>query len=119
VLASEERTLVRQLIGRLSPKLRSILIMHDLEERPMDEIVAELKIPLKTAQARLKLARDEVLRRGHSLAISQNATPLRNRDLLRVREELLAYRKTPPAPEKPRITERQGPSAPLTYFVFA
>lgn len=119
VIACEERALVRELIGRLSPKLSAILILHDLEERPMNEIVAELKIPLKTAQARLKLARDEVLRRGQAIALSQNATPLHNRDLLRVREELLSYRKTTPAPDHPRVTHvRQGPSAPLIYLVF-
>ncbi len=120
MLDSEERTLVRELIGRLSPKLRSILIMHDLEERSMDEIIAELKIPLKTAQARLKLARDEVLRRGQAVVLSQNAIPLRSRDLLRVREELVAYRKTPPASEVRDVyPQRQGLSAPVTYFVFA
>lgn len=120
MLVSEERTIVRELIGRLSPKLRSILIMHDLEERSMEDIITELKIPLKTAQARLKLARDEVLRRGHAVVLSQNAIPLRNRDLLRVREEILAYRKTPPKAEATRVKpQRQSPSAPLTYLVFA
>lgn len=115
VLDLEERTLVRELIGRLSPKLSAMLIMHDLEERPMADIAAELQNPLKTAQARLKLARDEVMRRGQAVALSQNVLPLRNRDLLRVREELLEYVKTPP-PATP--LERRGPSAPLTYFVF-
>jgi RNA polymerase sigma factor (sigma-70 family) len=120
VIASEEHHLIRELIGRLSPKLRSMLVMHDLEERPMDEIAAELKIPLKTAQSRLKLARDEVLRRGQALALSQNALPLRNRDLLRVREELLSYRKTPPVPTTPgTVPQTRGPAATLTYLVFA
>lgn len=119
-LAGEERSLVRDLIGRLSPKLRSILIMHDLEERPMDEIADELNIPLKTAQARLKLARDEVLRRGNTLALSQNATPLRNHHLLKVREELLSYRQLPPVPAHPGMfPQRRGPTAPLSYCVFA
>ena len=119
VIDSEERTLIRELIGRLSPKLRSMLIMHDLEERPMDEIVRALKIPLKTAQSRLKLARDEVLRRGQALVLSQNAAPLRNRDLLRVREELLSYRKTPPVPKQPgMLPQRRAPEASLTYLVF-
>jgi RNA polymerase sigma-70 factor, ECF subfamily len=118
VVACEERTLVRELIGRLSPKLRSILVLHDLEERSMDEIVAELQIPLKTAQSRLKLAREEVLRRGHALALAQNALPLHRSDLLRVREELLSYRKiTPPEPQINR--PRQTSAAPITYFVFA
>lgn len=119
LLAFEERTLVRDLIGRLSPKLRAILVMHDLDEKPMDEIASELKIPLKTAQARLKLARDEVLRRGQSLALAQNATPLHNRDLLSVREELRSYQQTPvPANKLPLVHRPLGPSTPLTYLVF-
>jgi len=119
VVASEERALIRELIGRLSPKLRTILILHDLEERPMDEIMAELQIPLKTAQARLKLARDEVLRRGHALALSQSAVPLGSSDLLRVREELLSYRKTPVPPQQDVHPGQTQPAAPVTYFVFA
>lgn len=119
VVACEERALVRDLIGRLSPKLRSVLILHDLEERPMDEIMAELQIPLKTAQARLKLAREEVLRRGHALALSQNAMPLRTGDLLRVREELLSYRKTPVPPSQDVHSRQTQRAAPATYFVFA
>lgn len=120
ILACEERELIRELIGRLSPKLRAILIMHDLDERPMDEIANELQIPLKTAQARLKLARDEVLRRGQSLALAQNALPLRNRDLLRVREELLSYQKLPAVRARPDISpERRGPAVSLGYLVFA
>lgn len=119
VVASEERALVRDLIGRLSPKLRAILILHDLEERPMEDIMVELQIPLKTAQARLKLAREEVLRRGHALALSQNAIPLRTGDLLRVREELLSYRKTPVPPQQDVHSRQTHPAAPVTYFVFA
>jgi RNA polymerase sigma factor (sigma-70 family) len=119
IVASEERALVRELIGRLSPKLRTILIMHDLEERPMEDIMAELQIPLKTAQARLKLAREEVLRRGHALALSQNAIPLGSNDLLRVREELLSYRKTPVPPQQDVHPGKTEPAAPVTYFVFA
>ncbi|HRI72754.1 MAG TPA: sigma-70 family RNA polymerase sigma factor [Polyangium sp.] len=53
LLASEARSVVRDLIGRLSPKLRAILVMHDLEERPIDEIANEFNLPLRTARARL------------------------------------------------------------------
>lgn len=120
VIACEERSLVHELIGRLSPKLREILVMHDLEEMPMNDILAALNIPLKTAQSRLKLARDEVLRRGQSLALAQNAVPLRNRDMIRVREELLSYRPSPPVPMHPgTMPQRRGPSKALNYCVFA
>jgi len=95
LMADEERALVRELIGRLSPKLRTVLVMHDIEERPMAEIAAELDIPLKTGYARLRLARDEARRRGQAVASAAMAihalARLTKQDLCRVGEVLLAY----------------------------
>jgi RNA polymerase sigma-70 factor (ECF subfamily) len=95
LMADEERALVRELIGRLRPKLRTVLVMHDIEERPMAEIAAELGIPLKTGYARLRLAREEAQRRGHAVASAALAvhalSRLTKQDLCRVGEVLLAY----------------------------
>ena len=95
LVAGEEQRLARELIGRLRPKLRAVLVMHDLEERPIAEIAAALGILPKTAYARLKHARDDVLRRGKALAAScdfiRSNAPVRPRDILMVREVLLAY----------------------------
>jgi RNA polymerase sigma factor (sigma-70 family) len=111
LMADEERALVRELIGRLRPKLRAVLVMHDIEERPMAEIAAELDIPLKTAYARLRLAREEARRRGQAVASAALAihalSRLTQQDLCRVGEVLLAYgrpahRAAAGAPPRPR-----------------
>jgi len=92
-LAQEEKKLAHELIGRLSPKLRVVLVKHDLEERAIADIAAELKILPKTAYARLDLARAEVLRRGKSLAAAGllPAKPVREGDTLAFREISLWY----------------------------
>ncbi|MDI1475642.1 sigma-70 family RNA polymerase sigma factor [Polyangium sp. y55x31] len=112
LLEGEEQALARELIGRMRPKLREILVLHDLEEQPMPEIAEKLGVPLKTAYARLKLARAEVLRRGRALAASSLAVsaprPLRPKDLLRVREVLLAYAHPSPRAARP-ARRRKGP----------
>lgn len=100
LVAGEEQAMARELIGRLSPKLREVLVQHDLEERPMATIAAELGIPLKTAHARLRLAREEVLRRGRAVVASSlrihAQRPLRKEELLFLREIFaLGYAPTP------------------------
>jgi RNA polymerase sigma factor (sigma-70 family) len=112
LLDGEEQALARALIGRMRPKIREVLVLHDLEEQPMAEVAEKLGIPVKTAYARLKLARAEVLRRGRALAASSLAVstprPLHSKDILRVRDVLYAfarpqYRATPP----PRLRKRR------------
>ncbi|TKD03256.1 RNA polymerase sigma factor [Polyangium fumosum] len=115
LLEGEEQALARELIGRMRPKLREILVLHDLEEQTMPEIAEKLGIPVKTAYARLKLARAEALRRGRALAASSLAVstprPMRPKDLLRVREVLLAYAHQPP--RAARASRRRN--QPVTY----
>ncbi|WP_170319277.1 RNA polymerase sigma factor [Polyangium spumosum] len=112
LLDGEEQALARELIGRMRPKLREVLVMHDLDEQPMAEIADKLGIPLKTAYARLKLARAEALRRGRALAASSLAVstprPLLTKDLLRVRDVLYAFTRRPAvAPRRPRLDKRR------------
>jgi len=38
---------------------RSVFIMYELDQRPMNEIAQELAIPLQTAYSRLRIAREE------------------------------------------------------------
>ncbi len=127
IVAGEEQALARQLIGRMRPKLREILVMHDLEERPMADITEALGIPPKTGYARLKLAREEALRRGRALAASCLAVSpprrLRDTDLLRVREVLLAYGR--PSRGRPRLSKKAfmrprnvSPDLPFPLFLF-
>jgi RNA polymerase sigma factor (sigma-70 family) len=65
--AHEAREQVLCRVGKLRPKLRAVLVAHELEGRPMPEIAALLGIPLKTAYARLRLAREALARSAASL----------------------------------------------------
>ncbi len=67
LVAGEERRMAREIIDKLSPPLREILVQHDLEERPMAEIAAELGISIRAGHARLRAAREEVRERGRAL----------------------------------------------------
>ena len=111
LLEGEEQALARELIGRMRPKLREVLVLHDLEEQPMAEIAEKLGIPLKTAYARLKLARAEALRRGRALAASSLAVsaprPLHSKDLLRVRDVLRAYSHRPLRASRPTRRDKR------------
>jgi RNA polymerase sigma-70 factor, ECF subfamily len=65
--AHEAREQLLCRVSRLRPKLRAVLIAHELEGRPMPEVAASLGIPLKTAYARLRLARVALARSAASL----------------------------------------------------
>ena len=121
LVAGEEQALARELIGRLSPKLREVLVKHDLEERPMAEIAAELGIPLKTAHARLRLAREEVRRRGRALVSASlrihTRKPLRTPDLLLLRETILAYGYPPQPISRPAPLPSTCASEPHIFFL--
>jgi RNA polymerase sigma-70 factor, ECF subfamily len=66
-IVQEERQQVLTRIEKLRPKLRAVLVAHDLEGRLMPEIASSLGIPLKTAYARLRLARAALARSAASL----------------------------------------------------
>jgi RNA polymerase sigma-70 factor, ECF subfamily len=53
---------LRRRVRRLRTKLRVIVEKYVFEGRAMADVAAELALPLKTAQARLTLARNELLR---------------------------------------------------------
>jgi RNA polymerase sigma-70 factor, ECF subfamily len=63
----EDRREVVSRVMRLRPKLRVVVVAHELEGRPMPEVAASLGIPLKTAYARLRLARVALARSAASL----------------------------------------------------
>ncbi|MGK3963429.1 RNA polymerase sigma factor [Sorangium sp. So ce118] len=56
----QREELARQLIDRLAPKYRDLLIKHDLEEVPLAQIAAEQGLPLGTVRARHWRARKEL-----------------------------------------------------------
>ena len=57
VLDDELRAAVERGIETMSEKLRAVLLLHDREEMPYDEIGAALGLPLGTVKSRLFLAR--------------------------------------------------------------
>ena len=57
VLDDEFREAVERGIETMSEKLRAVLLLHDREEMPYDEIGAALGVPVGTVKSRLFLAR--------------------------------------------------------------
>lgn len=60
--AAEVRRLVHDVLGRMSPKLRDVLVLVDLEECKPGEAAALLRVPVNTVRSRRRLAREEFLR---------------------------------------------------------
>ncbi len=57
---SEERRLLGEAISSLSEKLRSAIILHDIEGLSQEEIAAVLKCPVGTVKSRVSRARCEI-----------------------------------------------------------
>ncbi len=62
--ASQARALVLAALQRIPLPRRSVLVMHDLDQIPVQEVAATLSIPLFTAYSRLRKARVEL---GHGI----------------------------------------------------
>ena len=58
LLERQARSVASQALAQLDPRLRSVLVMCDLRERPANEIALSLGIPLKTVYTRLRVARE-------------------------------------------------------------
>ena len=58
--ANQARTVVLAALERIPLKRRAVLIMHDLDEVPVQAVAATLSIPLFTAYSRLRKARREL-----------------------------------------------------------
>ncbi len=59
-LLAEQRTALRASIGRLSDKLRAVLVLHDVEGLSQEEVADILKIPVGTVKSRVSRARAEL-----------------------------------------------------------
>lgn len=57
--AAQARQLVHRVLARMSPKLRDVLVLLELEECPAQEVATILKIPANTVRSRKRLARQE------------------------------------------------------------
>jgi len=60
--SSESRELVNAVLRQLSPKLRDVLVLLDLEECQPQEAAEVLGIPVNTVRSRRRLAREEFCR---------------------------------------------------------
>ncbi len=53
---------VRGVLDRMSPKLRDVLVLLDVEECGLDEAAAILRVPVNTVRSRKRLAREAFLK---------------------------------------------------------
>jgi RNA polymerase sigma-70 factor, ECF subfamily len=60
VQAQQSRALITRALEKVPLRRRAVLVMHDLEEVPMDEVAKTLSIRLFTAYSRLRKARSEL-----------------------------------------------------------
>lgn len=60
VLDEEMRAVVERAVAGLSEKLRTVLLLHDREDMPYDEIAQAVGAPIGTVKSRLFLARSQV-----------------------------------------------------------
>jgi RNA polymerase sigma-70 factor (ECF subfamily) len=60
VLDAEFRAAMARGIGALSPDHRAVLVLHHLEDLPVEEIAATLRLPIGTVKSRLARARAEL-----------------------------------------------------------
>ncbi|MFO0663034.1 MAG: sigma-70 family RNA polymerase sigma factor [Polyangiaceae bacterium] len=66
--AHEETNLARKALLAVPEDRRSVLVLHDFEGVPMQEITAALDIPLKTGYSRLRIGREELIAAARRLA---------------------------------------------------
>lgn len=58
--AEQEARVLEAIMEKLSPEQRAVLVLAELEERPLTEVAEILGINVYTARSRLRLARDHV-----------------------------------------------------------
>jgi RNA polymerase sigma-70 factor (ECF subfamily) len=67
----DRRALVDAALEEVDLDRRAILLLHDLEECPINEVARMLEIPVNTAYSRLRVAREELLRAARRLRRKQ------------------------------------------------
>jgi RNA polymerase sigma-70 factor (ECF subfamily) len=70
LLAAEEKNLARRALLSVPEERRAVLILHDFEETPMQDVAEALEIPLHTGYSRLRVAREELVAAAQRLAKS-------------------------------------------------
>jgi RNA polymerase sigma-70 factor (ECF subfamily) len=59
-ILDEQRRALRTSIGRLSNKLRAVLVLHDVEGLSQEEVAEILRVPVGTVKSRVSRARAEL-----------------------------------------------------------
>ncbi|WP_437760075.1 RNA polymerase sigma factor [Sorangium sp. So ce1389] len=73
IRARQREALLRQLIGQVEPRYRDLLIKHDLEERPLAEIAADLGLKPETVKTQHRRARKRLEAAKRRWAAQQRA----------------------------------------------
>ncbi|HEY5944708.1 MAG TPA: sigma-70 family RNA polymerase sigma factor [Kofleriaceae bacterium] len=60
--ATREQARVAQILTLMTPKLRDVLVLSDLEDLALNEVAMILDVPKNTVRSRRKLARDQFAR---------------------------------------------------------
>ncbi|GMV37419.1 MAG: RNA polymerase sigma24 factor [Fimbriimonadales bacterium] len=60
VLQNEMSAVVERAVGRLSDKLKTVLLLHDTQNLSYEEIAQAVSVPLGTVKSRLFLAREQL-----------------------------------------------------------
>jgi RNA polymerase sigma factor (sigma-70 family) len=60
--ATREQARVAQILALMSPKLRDVLVLSDLEELALSDVAMILDVPKNTVRSRRKLAREQFAR---------------------------------------------------------
>jgi RNA polymerase sigma-70 factor (ECF subfamily) len=63
LLTQELQHVVEEAITNLSPKLKTVLLLYDMEGLPYEEISRVLSLPIGTVKSRLFLARNQIRQR--------------------------------------------------------
>lgn len=57
---SEQEKILRSAIAKLSPKLKDVIVLHDIEGLSQEEIAQIIRIPVGTVKSRISRARNEL-----------------------------------------------------------
>ena len=96
----ELKQVLRREIGHVPPLFRTVMMLRDIQDRPMVEVAAELQITVPAAKSRLLRARTELRHRlkhqcdnvGTVSALSRSAAPLDRVGRYRAMQPVLATR---------------------------
>lgn len=73
--AQQKRALLAKALDALDDDRRAVLMMHDLDGLPMNDIAIELGVPVFTAYSRLRVAREQLAAHVRRLVLVRGGAP--------------------------------------------